>query len=222
MRIGVLGTGIVGRTLGAKLVELGHDVKMGSRQAGNEHACEWVAAAGERASEGSFSDAAAFGELVLNATSGAASVSALTSAGDAHLDGKVLIDVSNPIDAQSGFPPALTVCNTDSVAEQIQRAFPRARVVKTLNTVTAAVMVNPALLGGDHVIFVSGDDAAAKRQTTEILESFGWPDRDIVDLGDISTARGAEAYLLFWIRLYGAVGSPFFNIAVVRQPAARS
>jgi 8-hydroxy-5-deazaflavin:NADPH oxidoreductase len=220
MRIGVLGTGIVGRTLATKLVELGHDVKMGSRQAGNPHAREWVAGAGERASEGSFSDAAAFGELVLNATSGEASIDALTAAGEANLDGKLLVDVSNPIDRASGFPPALTVCNTDSIAEQIQRAFPNTRVVKTLNTVTAMVMVNPALLAGDHMVFVSGNEPAAKQQVAEMLESFGWPSQDIVDLGDISTARGPEAYLLLWLRLWNKAGTGLFNIALVRQPAS--
>jgi 8-hydroxy-5-deazaflavin:NADPH oxidoreductase len=219
MRIGVLGTGVVGRTLGTKLIELGHDVKMGSRQAGNEHAREWVASAGGRASEGSFADAAAFGELVLNATSGEASIDALKAAGETSLGGKVLVDVSNPIDRQSGFPPALTVCNTDSVGEQIQRAFPSARVVKTLNTVTAPIMVNPALLAGDHLVFVSGNEPIAKQQVTEMLESFGWPSRDIVDLGDISTARGPEAYLLLWLRLWNNAGTVLFNIGLVRQPA---
>jgi predicted dinucleotide-binding enzyme len=221
MRIGVLGTGVVGRTLGSKLIELGHEVKMGSRQAGNQHARDWVASAGERASEGTFSDAAAFGELVLNATSGEASLDALKAAGEASLNGKVLVDVSNPIDHQSGFPPALTVCNTDSVGEQIQRAFPSARVVKTLNTVTAPIMVNPALLAGDHVVFVSGNEAAAKQQVTEVLESFGWRSQDIVDLGDISTARGPEAYLLLWLRLWGKAGTALFNIGLVTEPASR-
>jgi predicted dinucleotide-binding enzyme len=219
MRIGVLGTGIVGRTLGTKLVEVGHDVKMGSRQAGNEHAREWVTSVGERAGEGSFSDAAAFGELVINATPGEVSLGVLNAAGEAHLEGKVLVDVSNPIDHESGFPPALTVCNTDSVGEQIQRAFPRARVVKTLNTVTAAIMVNPALLAGDHLVFVSGNDPAAKQQVGELLESFGWPSQDIVDLGDISSARGAEAYLLLWLRLWTKVGTVLFNIGLVQEAA---
>ena len=219
MRIGVLGTGIVGRTLGTKLIEVGHDVKMGSRQAGNQRAREWVASAGEHASEGSFAEAASFGELVLNATPGEVSIDALTAAGEANLDGKVLVDVSNPIDHQSGFPPALTVCNTDSMGEQIQRAFPKAHVVKTLNTVTAAIMVNPALLAGDHLVFVSGDDSAAKQQVAEMLQSFGWPSQDIVDLGDISSARGAEAYLLLWLRLWTKAGTVLFNIGLVQEPA---
>jgi predicted dinucleotide-binding enzyme len=217
MRIGVLGTGIVGRTLGSKLMELGHDVNMGSRHAGNERALEWVASAGERAGEGSFADAAAFGELVVNATSGEVSLEALNAAGEDNLAGKVLADVCNPIDRQSGFPPALTVINTDSMGEQIQRAFPRARVVKTLNTVTAAIMVNPALLAGDHLVFVSGNDAAAKAQVTEILQGFGWPSQDIVDLGDISTARGPEAYLLLWLRLFTKAGTALFNIGLVQE-----
>src|SRR3954449_49530 len=164
MRIGVLGTGVVGRTLGSALLEGGHDVRMGSRSAANEHAVAWVAETGDRASEGTFADAAGFGELVVNATAGAASLDALEAAGAEQLAGKVLVDVSNPLDFSAGMPPTLTVCNDDSLAEQLQRAFPEARVVKTLNTVTAAVMVQPDLVSGRHTMFMCGDDAAAKAQ----------------------------------------------------------
>ena len=216
MKFGLFGTGTVGRTLGAKLVELGHDVTMGSRTADNPTAAEWAAANGERAHHGTFRDAAAFGELVVNATAGEGSVAALESAGTENLDGKVLIDTSNAIDHSSGFPPTLTVANTDSVAEQLQRSFPRARVVKALNTVNAQVMVNPGMIEGPHHLFIAGDDADAKAQVSRLLESFGWAADTIVDLGDISNARPLEMYLTLWIRLMRTLGTPRFNIRIVQ------
>jgi 8-hydroxy-5-deazaflavin:NADPH oxidoreductase len=214
MRIGVLGTGVVGRTLGSALVECGHDVRMGSRSAGNELAVAWVAEAGDRASEGTFADAAGFGELVINATLGAASLAALDAAGAEQLAGKVLVDVSNPLDFSAGMPPTLTVCNDDSAGERIQRAFPDVHVVKTLNTITAAAMVQPDLVPGRHTIFVCGDDAGAKAQVGELLQAFGWPAEWILDLGDITAARGMEMYLALWLRLHGATGNPILNVEV--------
>ena len=215
MRFGVLGTGMVGQAIGGKLVELGHEVTMGSRRAGNERAVEWAASAGERASEGSFADAAGFGEIVVNATAGAASVEALRSAGAENLSGKLLIDIANALDFSGGRPPTLTVCNHDSLGEQIQRAFPEARVVKALNTVNAAVMVEPDALNESTAIFVCGNDEEAKAQVIELLETFGWLSGDIVDLGDISAARGPEMYLALWLRLMGALATPRFNIRLV-------
>ena len=216
MKIGILGTGVVGQTIASKLCALGHDVKMGARQSNNENAVTWTRQAGDRASQGSFADAAGFGEVVFNFTSGAGSLEALRAAGPERLGGKLLLDLSNPLDFSKGMPPSLLVCNTDSLGEQIQRAFPATKVVKTLNTVTASLMVDPGRVGqGEHDIFVSGDDAGAKARVTEILRGwFGW--KNVIDLGDMSTARGTEAYLLFWIRLWGAVGSPEFNVRLVR------
>ena len=214
MRVGVLGTGTVGQTLGSKLVELGHEVRMGSRDAPNEKAAAWAAEAGERASTGTFADAAAFGEVVFNCTAGAASLQALEQAGDDAIRGKVLVDVSNPLDFSSGMPPSLTVCNTDSLAEQIQRRFPEARVVKALNTVNAHVMVDPAQVPGEHDVFVCGDDDAAKSEVVAVLESFGWPRDRVVNLGGIDGARAVEMYLPLWIRLFGAFGTPNVNIHV--------
>jgi predicted dinucleotide-binding enzyme len=214
VRIGVLGTGTVGQTLAAKLVELGHQVRMGSRDAANEKAASWAAGAGEHASTGTFADAADFGELVLNCTAGAASLQALEQAGEDALRGKVLIDVTNPLDFSGGMPPSLTVCNTDSLGEQIQRRFPETRVVKTLNTVNAAVMVNPSLIPGEHDVFVCGDDDAAKSDVVELLESFDWPRGRIVNLGGIDGARATEMYLPLWLRLFGAFGTPQVNIRV--------
>jgi 8-hydroxy-5-deazaflavin:NADPH oxidoreductase len=215
MKIGVLGTGMVGNTIGNKLIELGHDLKMGSRSATNEKAGAWVKAAGARASQGTFADAAAFGEIVWNCTSGAASLAAVEMAGAKNLAGKILIDISNPLDFSKGMPPTLSICNTDSLGEQIQRALPETKVVKTLNTLTCLLMVNPSSLAGDHDVFVSGNDAGAKSRVVEILRGWlGW--KNVVDLGDISTARGTEMLLPFWIRMMVALGTPNFNLHIVR------
>jgi 8-hydroxy-5-deazaflavin:NADPH oxidoreductase len=214
MRFGVLGTGMVGRTIGGKLVAIGHEVRMGSRQAGNEKALAWVAEAGEAASEGSFADAASFGEIVVNATAGAHSLEALEAAGAENLDGKVLIDVANALSDTR--PPTLTVANTDSLGEQIQRRFPDARVVKALNTMNAGLMVAPDSVGETTNAFICGDDAGGKAQVTELLETFGWLSGDIVDLGEISAARGMEMYVILWVRVMGALGTAQFNVRIVK------
>jgi 8-hydroxy-5-deazaflavin:NADPH oxidoreductase len=216
LKIAVLGTGMVGETIATKLVELGHEVKMGSRQSGNEKAVAWVAGAGGGAAEGDFADAAAHGsDLVFNCTSGTASLQALEAAGAENLNGKVLVDVANPLDFSQGMPPSLSVCNTDSLGEQIQAAFPQAKVVKALNTVNAAVMVAPGEIPGEHVLPVCGHEDG-KQQVTELLGDFGWPPQRVIDLGDISAARGMEMYLPLWLRLMGSLGTPSFNIALQR------
>lgn len=158
MKIGVLGTGAVGRAIATRLVQLGHEVTMGSRSAGSEALAAWIAAAGEGAKGGSFADAAAGGELLFNCTAGVASLQALEAAGGENLAGKTLIDVAVPLDFSNGFPPTLAICNDDSLGEQIQAAHPETRVVKALNTVNSAVMVDPGRIRGDHSIFVCGDD----------------------------------------------------------------
>jgi 8-hydroxy-5-deazaflavin:NADPH oxidoreductase len=214
MQIGVFGTGSVGAAIGSKLIELGHAVKMGARSAGSEKAAAWAGTHGANASHGTFADAAAFGEMVFNCTAGQGSLAALNQAGAENLRGKILVDISNPLDFSHGMPPSLTVVNTDSLGEQIQRAFPEARVVKSLNTMTAAIMVNPTLVPGDHDVFVSGNDAAAKAEVTALLrEGFGW--RSVIDLGDITTARGAEMNLPLWVMLMGVKGTAVFNFKVV-------
>jgi predicted dinucleotide-binding enzyme len=216
MNIGVLGTGIVGSTIAGKLATLGHHVRMGARDAKNEKAAAWARGAGKRASQGTFADTAAFGEMLFNCTSGAGSLEALQAAGAEALRGKVLVDVANPLDFSKGMPPRLLVCNDESLGEQIQKAFPETRVVKALNTVSAAVMVNPgSIAGGDHDLFIAGNDGGAKAQVAEILQNwFGW--KTVHDVGDITAARGTEAYLLLWVRLYGSFNSPSFNIKVIR------
>jgi predicted dinucleotide-binding enzyme len=215
MEIGVLGTGMVGATIGRKLASLGHDVKMGSRTAGGDKARAWVASAGKNASEGTFAQAAAHGRVVFNCTSGSGAIPALTAAGADRLAGKIVVDVSNPLDFSKGQPPSLFVGNTDSLGEQIQRAFPAARVVKTLNTVNCNLMVDASLVPGEHDMFVAGNDAAAKDEVTAMLKDwFGW--RSVCDLGDISAARAMEGYLLLWVRLWGRIGNANFNLRIVR------
>ncbi len=216
MKIGVLGTGMVGQSIALKLVALGHDVKMGARSAGNEKAVEWAKAAGPHASQGSFADAAAHGDIVFNCTNGGGALDALNAAGAANLRGKILVDVSNPLDFSKGMPPVLFAGNTDSLGERIQQAFPEAKVVKALNTINCQLMVDPGrLAGGDHVVFMSGNDAGAKARVGEVLRGwFGW--KHVVDLGDITTARGPESYLPLWLRLWGALGTADFNIKIVR------
>lgn len=217
MKIGVLGTGTVGETIGSRLVELGHQVMLGSRAAGNEKATAWAQKSGALATQGSFADAAAFGEVVFNCTKGEASLDALRMAGAASLRGKVLLDVSNPLDFSHGMPPTLSVCNTDSLGEQIQREFPETHVVKTLNTMWCGLMVNPAMLaGGDHTVFMSGNDGGAKEQARKLLEQFGWRPESILDLGDLPTCRGTEMLLPIWLRVYGAAQTGAFNFKVVK------
>ena len=166
---------------------------------------------------GTFAEAAQHGEVLFNATNGMGTMEALRQAGASNLKGKILVDISNPLDFSKGMPPSLSVCNTNSLGEQIQRAFPEVKVVKTLNTVTASLMVNPSQVAdGDHHVFVSGNDAEAKGQVTGMLKSwFGW--KEAIDLGDITTARGTEMYLPLWLRLWGALGTGMINIKIVKS-----
>ncbi|HET9021689.1 MAG TPA: NAD(P)-binding domain-containing protein [Ornithinibacter sp.] len=225
MKIAVLGTGMVGQALAGRLSGLGHDVTIGTRDPqatlartepdgmGNPPFSAWVADHSD-VSLATFADAAASAELVHNATNGYGALPALEAAGADNLAGKVVVDISNPLDFSKGFPPTLFVKDTDSLGEQLQRAFPQARVVKTLNTLNANLMVDPAALGAESSVFVSGDDADAKRTVTELLQSFGHT--DVIDLGDITTARGSEMLLPIWVRLMGVLGTASFNFRVVR------
>jgi predicted dinucleotide-binding enzyme len=226
MKIAVLGTGSVGPALAAALSGLGHDVVIGTRDPQATLARTERGATGgppfshwheshQEIGVGTLADAAAASELVVNATNGTASVEALAEAGAANLAGKIVMDVANPLDFSHGFPPSLDPVNTDSLGEQIQRAFPEAKVVKTLNTMTNSVMVDPRhVAGGDHTVFVSGNDAGAKAAVTEILNALGHT--DVIDLGDITTARGAEMIMPLWLRIWGALGTGEFNFKVAR------
>ena len=212
MRMGVLGSGMVAQALSARLAELGHNVVIGTRDPDKLRGWQ---SSNQRVLIGSFADTAAHGEMILNATNGTGSLNALALAGEANLADKILVDVSNPLDFSNGFPPSLTVSGNDSLAEQIQRAFPNTRVVKTLHTVTARVMTHPLeVANGDHHVFVSGNDMDAKAPVIQLLQSFGWI--HIFDLGDLSTARGTEAYVLLWVRLYGAMNTGMLNIKIMK------
>jgi 8-hydroxy-5-deazaflavin:NADPH oxidoreductase len=226
MKIAVLGTGMAGRTIASRLAALGHDVTIGTRDPamtmaraepdgmGNAPYTDW-AEANSVVRLATFAEAAAGAELVINATNGAASLEALESAGRNNLANKVLVDIANPLEFSQGMPPTLFVKDSDSLAEQIQRAFPDAKVVKTLNTMNAYLMADPKLVaGGDFTAFVSGNDAAAKRLVTRLLTELGHA--DVIDLGDITTARGAEMILPMWLRLWGALDTPMFNFKIVR------
>ena len=212
MKIGILGSGNVGQAIAARLAELNQDVMIGTRSP--EKIKEW-AAQHPKVKTGSLSQAAAQGEIVFNTTTGSGSLEALTATGEANLNGKVLIDLSNPLDFSHGMPPTLTVCNNDSLGEQIQRLLPQTKVVKTFNTMNVGLMVNPrSLADGDHTLFLSGNDQAAKDQVGRLLaEWFGW--RDMLDLGDISTARGSEALLLIWVPMMMKFGNPNFQFKIV-------
>jgi len=218
MKIAILGTGMVGNALATKLVQLGHQIMMGSRTAASVAVQEWLRSVDGQGQIGTFADAAAFGEIVIDCVNGANSLEALRQVGAAHLRGKVLIQVGNPLDFSKGMPPSLTVCNTDSQGEQTQREFPDVRVVKALNTVNCDVMVNPACVPGEHDLFICGNDAGAKGEVAGWLgEWFGWKRASIIDLGDITNSRGTEMFLALWVRLWGQLGTPHFNIHVARE-----
>lgn len=213
MKIGVFGSGIVGKTIGGKLAEIGHEVMIGTRTPAKLE--DWLGTVSGNVRVGSFAETASHGEILFNATNGNGSLEALALAGETRLNGKILLDISNPLDFSRGMPPTLFVSNDDSLGEQIQRAYPNVKVVKTLNTLTASLMVNPRQLAdGDHHLFVSGNDLGAKEQTIHYLTAwFGW--KHIVDLGDITTARGTEMYLPLWLRLWGSLGTGVFNVKIV-------
>jgi predicted dinucleotide-binding enzyme len=230
VRITVLGTGLVGRLLAAKLDNLGHDVAVGTRDpAATLARTEWTKTGDVDTSPYSqwqeehpgirllaFPEAGAHAELVLNATGGASSLQALALVGASNLAGKVLLDLALPLDFSTGFPPTLTVANTDSLGEQIQRAYPDAKVVKSLTSVFCQVMVEPSRIPGEHNLFVAGNDDEAKQTVRALLESFGWPGESIIDLGDITAARAAEMYSRMYFTLVNALGTFELNINIIR------
>lgn len=229
MKIGVFGTGVVGQVIAEKLDSLGHDVMLGTRDVkqsmaregkdgfGRPPLKEWMAAH-PTVKLGTYAESAAHGQLLVNATSGGGAMEALKAAGEADLNGKTMLDIANPLDFSKGFPPSLSVCNTDSLGEQLQRAFPQLKVVKGLNTLTCFLMVAPRTLPDTHHIFLCGNDAGAKGEVRTLLSSFGWAKEEMIDLGDITNARGTEQLLPIWVRLYGAMQNPMFNFKVVVVP----
>ncbi len=226
MKIGILGTGMVGRSHAGKLAGLGHDVMIGTRVVATTLAVSKPDAMGNPPFSvwhkdhpgvrlGALAEAAAHGEIVFIAINGEAAVEAIKKLG-LDLGAKILIDITNPLDFSKGMPPSLFVSNTDSLGEQIQRTLPKARLVKTLNTVNAFLQVDPRQLAdGDHDIFVSGNDVPAKAEVIRILRDwYGW--KNIIDLGDITTARGAEMLLPIWVRLWTTLQTPLFNFKIVK------
>ena len=210
MRVGILGTGDVGRALGQAFITLGHEVKMGARNAANDKAVAWVKENGAKASAGTFADAAAFGEIVVLATLGVANESALRSAGAAALRGKILIDTTNPLDTSGGMPPRLAVAGNDSGGERVQRVVPDARVVKAFNTVGNAHMFRPSFPGGPPDMFICGNDAGAKKTVSALLSDFGW---GVVDIGGIEGSRYLEAMCLVWVLAALSTTPPTWNHA---------
>jgi hypothetical protein len=216
MKIAVLGTGMVGDTIGSKLIDLGHEVFMGSRTASNEKTKAFEAKHNGRARAGKFSEAASYGEILFNCTAGAGSINALEMADERNIAGKIIVDISNPLDFSHGNPPILSLSNTSSLGEEIQKRFPDTKVVKALNTMWCGLMVNPSLINeGDHNTFICGNDYSAKEKVKEMLISFGWKGKNIQDLGDITSARGMEMYLPLWLRIWGATKNGAFNIKIV-------
>lgn len=213
MKIGVLGTGNVAKVLSPKLISLGHEVTLGSRDPGNSPGAKWAEENGAKA--GTLAEAAASADLVINTAPGLASLDVLTAAGAENLRGKVVIDLSNGIESRDGVV-AVATPNGGSIAEQLQSAFPDARIVKTLNTMAGQVMVDPGRIPGHHTVFVSGNDAAAKAEVADLLRSFGWTDAQILDIGDVVSARATEAALLLFIRLFSTFQTPEFNLSVAK------
>lgn len=217
MKIAVLGTGSVGATIAARLIELGHSVIIGSREKTNEKALAIVNNLGAKCSNSTFNSACSEAEVIFNCTAGKAWEQVFGSIDEKNLNNKLLLDVSNPLDFSNGMPPTLTVCNTSSIGELLQAKFPNAHVVKTLNTMWSGLMVNPNQLNnGDHSVFMSGNSEEAKQSVSSILQSFGWKQENIINLGDITSARGTEMYLPLWLRLYGVEKSSKINIKLVR------
>jgi 8-hydroxy-5-deazaflavin:NADPH oxidoreductase len=226
MNIGILGTGMVGQVVGAALAAKGHTVMIGTRDvqkslASTEPNGYGMPAFGlwhkdnQHIKVGTFAEAAKFGEVLVNATSGLGSLEALNMAGADNLGSKVLIDIANELDFSKGMPPRALANDTRSLGEDIQTAFPNLKVVKTLNTMSAFVMVNAALVdNGNSTVFINGNDANAKAQVSEILKSFGW--HDIMDLGDITASRSVEMLLPVWLKSWGVIGNTPFNFKIAR------
>ena len=230
MKIAIIGTGNVGQTIASKLLSLGYDVMIGTRDVvkklsstekdayGNPPFNEWYEANAD-IKLGTFSEAAAFGEVIINATKGGNSISALKLAGVSNLEGKVMIDIANPLEFNNGMPPGLIpyLSNTNSLGEEIQQTFPKTKVVKTLNTMWCGLMVNPNMIGnGNHINYLSGNDQDAKATVRSLLNNFGWKNENLLDLGDISGARATEAILPIWLRVMNVTKSGAFNFTIVK------
>lgn len=205
MKIGILGTGMVGQTLAAALSAAGHTVVLGTRDPATKPAPDGVEVVTHAQ--------ACQADLVINALNGHACLEVLVALAP-YLRTTVLLDLTNPLDFSQGFPPTLFTPQTDSLGEQIQRALPQTRVVKSLNTLNCELMLAPESLSAPSAVFVSGDDPMAKQLVRDLLTSFGW--EQIIDLGGIETARGVEMLMPMWLQLMQTFGGPQFNWAIVR------
>lgn len=216
MKIGILGSGSVGKTIGAGLAALGHTITIGTRSPTRADVAEWVKTNAGGVSAGTLAEAARFGEIIFLCTKGEGTLQALHLADPSNFRGKIVVDISNPLDFSKGMPPSLLpqFANTNSLGEEVQKALPEAKVVKSLNIVNCEVMVNPRKSGGDPTMFVCGNDSAAKHTVNGFLESFGW--KDIIDLGDISSARALEMMLPVWLRLWMATKNGYVGFKVIR------
>jgi 8-hydroxy-5-deazaflavin:NADPH oxidoreductase len=226
MKIAVFGTAVVGQVHAERLISLGHEVMIGTRNVTETMARtapdnfkrpgfgEWHKQ-NTKVKVGTYAEAAAFGEFIINATNGRGTLAAFRLPGNGNMEGKVIVDISNPLDFSKGFPPSLFISNTDSLGEQLQRALPRSHVIKTLNTMNVYVQVNPAIVPGDHSVFLGGNNADAKEKTKELLRLYGWKDKNMLDVGDITSSRGVEQILPLWVRLFSTLQNPMFNFNVV-------
>src|SRR6476469_2079756 len=220
MKIGVLGTGTVGEAIASALIEKGYDVMMGSRTQNNKKAAEWVENSNEHASQGNFNDAAAFGEMLFLCLNGANALQAISSVNKENFDGKIVVDITNPLDFTKGLPPQIVegLGNSNSLGEEIQKAMPDSFVVKTLNTVNYKLMVDAREVNkADHNLFICGNDAEAKNKVRKFLaDNFNWKADKIIDLGGIESARAVEAIVPFWVLVYRSLGTPLFNFKIVK------
>lgn len=215
MKIGILGTGMVGKNIGRKLAELGHEVMMGSRTSNNQSAIEWASQNGPKAAHGTFEDAAKFGGMLFLCVKGDAAKEAIEKAGIGNFKGKIVVDITNPLSFQEGREPLLFVSNTSSLSEDVQKTIPDALVVKTLNMVSSSVMTDPKKAVGEASMFISGNDSEAKAKVKKVLQDFGW--KDVLDLGDIKAARGMEMLLPIWLRLWGTLQDGDFAFKIARK-----
>jgi len=205
MKIGILGSGPVGRSLGKGFASNGHDVRLGSRTPGKQEVQDWLKTTKGKVSAGTFSEAAAHGEIVVLCLLGEATENAIKLAGMRNFDGKLVIDATNPLDFSSGMPPSLFVGTTDSLGERVQRMLPNAKVVKCFNTVNNQTMTNPKMKEGLPDMIICGNDEGAKRQVAGLLKEFGWGQP--IDIGAIDGARWLEAYTALWVRLAMKLGN---------------
>jgi 8-hydroxy-5-deazaflavin:NADPH oxidoreductase len=204
-RVGVLGSGEVGRRLAAGFAGRGHSVMVGSRDPNKPELHEWLAGEGAGAEAGTFAEVAAFGELLVLAVLGASAENAIADAGAANFAGKVVIDAMNPLDFSGGFPPKLSISGDDSLGERVQRALPDAKVVKAFNIIGSPYFVDPSFREGKPTMLIAGNDELAKLAVGDVLADFGWPDP--VDIGGIEGARELEAICIAWVKIGGMRGA---------------